>query len=312
MMMFESSYTYSQTSNLFKFIEHCDSLYKAKQYKEVIKLFNKGIKDQNDDFKYRMNDYYFIACCYAKQNDKNNAYRYLFTLTENFNYADTTILKDKDLDNIKDDNRWFMFKNTIEINLSNKEYNRNLYSKLILTLDSLYDKDQEEARYLEFDNLKRYNQIEKDSINKFVYYSSKKRSIEIHDLIINLPWLSRDVIGEKASEAIFLSMQHSNDLSLMKSYLNKLITNRKTPMEYYYSALLYDRIKLFSNEKQRYGTQIIINNSTGRKYYYLIENKYLINQFRKYCYMDTIEEDMKWHNMIRLEESTREDQENIR
>jgi hypothetical protein len=299
-------------TNTFKFIEVSDSLYKAKDYKQAIKLFEKGLLDGNREYGYRMNDYYFISCCYAKLSDKNNAFKYLFTLTEDFNYSDSSILKDKDLDNVKDDSRWLMFKDLIEINYTTNVMNKKMHANLISTLESYYDKDQEEVKLLDAEHLKRFNQHEKDSINKYVYNSAKKRSEEIQDLIKIYTWLSRDILGQKAFDAIFLSVQHSNDTSLMNKYLSLLMKHRKSPMDYYYSALLFDRIKMFNKEKQRYGTQVIINISTGKKYYYLIENKELINNYRKYCYLDSMEEDMKWQNMIKLEESTREEQEKIR
>ena len=110
---------------------------------------------------------------------------------------------------------------------------------------------------------------------------------------------------------IFLSAQHSNNTKHIKWLLNKYLKHRQHSIEYAHYAMLYDRLQMLMNEKQRYGTQSIINTKTGIQYYYLIEDKKRINEFRKYCCYDTLEDDMKFLNMDSFRESTTNEQNSI-
>ena len=98
----------------------------------------------------------------------------------------------------------------------------------------------------------------------------------------------------------------------MEKLLHKYKSNRKTPVEYAHYAMLYDRIRIKRKSKQRFGTQILISINSGKKFYYRIEDFSRVNEYRKYCYYDTIQEDMLWHNMLIYEETTYEEQENIK
>ena len=302
----------AQTNELFKFVVECDSLYKFKKYSEAIGLFKKGQNDQTDEFKYRMNDYYFIACCYAQIKDKNNAFKNLFILLNKYDYSDTSILKDTDLNNINNDERWNEFKSGIIGNQKINDIKKSKYTYLKHKLDSLYRLDQIEAAYLNLEYQNKFDQRDKDSINKFVYKSAQDRSEEVSKLLKNTPWLDKSILGVDAFNMIFLSVQHSSDIKKMKKLLYEYKKNRRTPVEYAHYAMLYDRIQLFSNMKQRYGTQLIINLSTGKKFYHRIEDFNRINEYRKYCYYDTIQEDMLWHKMHIYEESTQVEQKNIK
>lgn len=302
----------AQTNNLFKFIVDSDSLYKAQKYSEVIDLFEKGFGNQTKEFNYRMNDYYFIACCYAQIGDKNNAFKNLFILLNKYDYSDTSILKDTDLNNIKNDERWNEFKSGIIGNQKINDIKKSKYAYLKHKLDSLYILDQIEAAYLNLEYQNKFDQRGKDSINKFVYKSAQGRSEEVSKLLKNTPWLNKSILGVDAFDMIFLSAQHSGDVKKMKKLLYKYKKNRRTPVEYAHYAMLYDKIQLLSNMRQRYGTQLIINLSTGKKFYHKIEDFNRVNEYRKYCYYDTIQENMQWHNMLMYEESTQEDQKNIK
>jgi len=311
-LSFCSVSTFSQTNDMFKFISKSDSLYKNHKYSEAINLFEKGLRDQTSEFNYRMNDYYFIACCYAQIEDKNNAFKNLFILLNKYDYSDTSILKDSDLNNIKNDERWNEFRSEVLVNQKKIELKKIKYIKLKAKLDSLYKIDQMETSFLDHENLRKFNQFGKDSLRKLIYQSAKNRSVEVMKLMKGMPWLDKHILGVDGFDMIFLSVQHSGDIKKMKKLLQKYKRNRKTPVEYAHYAMLYDRINIKRKSKQRYGTQILININSGKKFYYRIEDFKRVNEYREYCYYDTIQEDMKWHNMTLYEESTHEEQENIK
>jgi len=304
--------TVAQTNKFFKFVVECDSLYKYKKYSEVIDLFKNGQNDQTFEFKFRMNDYYYIACCYALVGDKNNAFVSLNKLIEKYQYSDTSIFKDKDFNDIKNDERWNKFRSEVLVNQKKIEFKKIKYIKLKAKLDSLYKIDQIETSYLDHKNLIKFNQFGKDSLRNLIYQSAKNRSVEVMNLMIGMPWLDQNILGVDGFDMIFLSVQHSGDIKKMEKLLHKYKSNRKTPVEYAHYAMLYDRIRIKRKSKQRFGTQILISINSGKKFYYRIEDFSRVNEYRKYCYYDTIQEDMLWHNMLIYEETTYEEQENIK
>ncbi len=308
-LLFITLNSIAQTNNLFKYVMDVDSLFKAKKYTEILYLFELGKKDQTCEFHIRMNDYYYIACCYAKIGDNKNSFNNLNKLLKKYDYSDTTIFRDKDLDNIKNDDRWSTFKSGVLKNQSLIEVKKVKYAKLIGILDSLKIIDQRQAAFLNLDNLKKYNQHGIDSINMFVYKCAQDRSEEVQRLLNHTPWLNPSLLGVDAFDMIFLSAQHSGDIKKMKKLLIRYKKNRRTPMEYAHYAMLYDRIKTKTKNYQRYGTQLIINTTTEKKFYFKIEDFKRLNEYRKYCYFDTIQEDMIFHNMPTFQESTRLEQD---
>ncbi len=302
----------SQTNPFFEYILKSDSLYKNKKYDELCILFTKGKPYQNNEFKYRMYDYYYQASANVKLNKYDTAFDNLNILLKKFNYSDTSIFNDKNFKLLHSDIRWAKFKQSALNNFNQLETQKNKYIDIIKILDSLHTVDQTDVLKLDRNKLLSKSQHEIDSINKKVYNDAKDRAIYVYKLTKEMPWLSKNIIGEKAYEMIFLAAQHSGDKKHIEFLMKKYFKNRQTPMEYAHYAMMYDRLQIMNNKKQRYGSQIIINMSTGKKFYNLIEDLSRIDQYRKYCYYDSLEEDMKWHNIIPFRESTRSELENIK
>lgn len=302
----------SQSNSFFKYILDSDSLYKNKKYTELIVLFEKGKPYQSKEFKYRMYDYYYQASSHVKLGDTKNAFKYLDILNEKYEYSDTSIISDKNFKILHNDIRWNKFTKSVNNNLNKKLALKNKYINIIHLLDSLHTVDQSEVLQLDENNLRNKSKKEIDSLNKSVYNSTKARGQYLFEITKDMPWLSKYIIGNNAYEMIFLAAQHSSNIEHLEYILKKYRKNRKEVLEYAHYAMIYDRLQTLKKQKQRYGTQIIINNSTSDKFYYIIEDKTRINEYRKYCYYDSLEEDMKWHNMSSLRETTREEQEEIK
>lgn len=85
-----------------------DSAYEKKNYPLAIAYYNVLSVLNDDDFS-RQNTYYNMACCYALNNEKANAWKYLdmATAAGYNNYAH--LLKDSDLDLLHADKKWKKF-----------------------------------------------------------------------------------------------------------------------------------------------------------------------------------------------------------
>ena len=100
-------------------------------------------------------------------------------------------------------------------------------------------------------------------------------------LVAEQGWIDCDRFGAETSNTAFLIVQHSGDIPLMMAALapiEKDVQSGKLDPQPY--ALLFDRIKIFTGEKQRYGTQIG-QGSKGQPVVLALEDKTKVEDFRK-------------------------------
>lgn len=91
------------------------------------------------------------------------------------------------------------------------------------------------------------NPIETDSVNYF-----KLRNI----LTENKPFPSINDVGKDGMYALFILIQHSQEISFQEFNLDKIrLACENGDLEYENYAYLFDRIKVRRGLKQRYGTQ---------------------------------------------------------
>ncbi len=108
-------------------------------------------------------------------------------------------------------------------------------------------------------------------------------------------WLPKSKIGEKASEAIFLVIQHS-DAELIRQYFPSLkdLASRQEANPTH-AAMMEDRLLVNDGKKQKYGTQATSDSTTnGKAYIWPVENPNIVNQLRKDAGFDlTVEANAK-------------------
>jgi len=94
-------------------------------------------------------------------------------------------------------------------------------------------------------------------------------------------WIDCDRFGKETSNTAFLIVQHSGDIPLMMGALSPIEKDVKSgkldPQPY---ALLFDRIKIFTGEKQRFGTQIG-QGPKGQPVVLPLEDQAKVEDFRK-------------------------------
>ena len=127
------------------------------------------------------------------------------------------------------------------------------YDSIRTILEKIYDQDQGIRAIIE-DSID-YNSPE------FSKYFSKMITIDIENRAVVIPmidkygWISKSKIGEKANEAIFYVIQHSN-IEIMEKYFPQLKNlaalgeAKRTD-----AAMMEDRLLMWKNKKQKYGTQ---------------------------------------------------------
>ncbi len=94
-------------------------------------------------------------------------------------------------------------------------------------------------------------------------------------------WVDAERFGQEATNAAFLIVQHSGDLPLMIAALPEIEKDLKAGRlsDGQGFALLYDRTKLYTAEKQRYGSQVSMTNT--EVIVLPLEDKNKVDQYRK-------------------------------
>lgn len=116
-----------------------------------------------------------------------------------------------------------------------------------------------------------------------------KNSKYVTNLIDSLGWLGKEEIGDSASEAIFLVIQHS-DKQIMEKYfpiLKEAVKNGRASKQHL--AYMTDRIEILNNRLQIYGTQVLTE-ADYDIYKMRIKNIDSINFLRKKMGLSNIEE----------------------
>ncbi|MGG5207314.1 DUF6624 domain-containing protein [Chryseobacterium sp. MIQD13] len=107
---------------------------------------------------------------------------------------------------------------------------------------------------------------------ELIHRKNAKRLREIIEKI-GFPTISK--VGEKASDAAWLVIQHSIGEPEFMKECYKMMTEHRSDINPLNIAYLYDRIQVFQSKPQRYGTQLI-----SERIPYPVENKNNLNEER--------------------------------
>ncbi|KKS07127.1 hypothetical protein A3K01_01575 [candidate division WWE3 bacterium RIFOXYD1_FULL_43_17] len=120
----------------------------------------------------------------------------------------------------------------------------------------------------------------------------KKSSDFIKNIVIEIGLPTITKVGKNASYNAWLLVQHSRDLEFQKSYLELLKQNEKdiNPANI---AYLEDRVLMYENKPQIFGTQFVLNQKTGKMEPYTISDPENVNERRSKYGMETVEEHLK-------------------
>lgn len=102
------------------------------------------------------------------------------------------------------------------------------------------------------------------------------------ELVARWGWIDAGRFGPEGSRFAFLIVQHSGDLRLMRTALPEVEKDvRAGKLDGGSYALLYDRTQLTMGNRQRYGTQVTMDQSTGEVVVSPLEDEARVDEFRK-------------------------------
>lgn len=167
----------------------------------------------------------------------------------------------------------------------------------MLMLDTIY-KDDQGGRY-------RMQELSKnkatgpqiDSAIKAMREIDAKNLIKIRGIIKKYGWLGPQDVGMNSSQGLFLVIQHA-DLATQEEYLPMIrdaVKEGKTLSSNL--ALLEDRVAMREGKKQIYGSQVFRSKTTGKMYFYPIEDPDHVDERRKTVDLQPIAEYAKLFNL---------------
>ncbi len=165
------------------------------------------------------------------------------------------------------------------------------YDSLRRVLEEIYDIDQDIRQQLGSAKAE-----ERGQVLKQMQQIDSANQVQLKAILNQYGWLAKSKVGQKASDAIFLVVQHS-DKELMKQYLPALqkLSQQKEASPTH-AAMMEDRLLMWEGKKQKYGTQGF-STPIRKTFIWPIQDPVKVNELRKQVgFPQTIEEYAKQLN----------------
>ena len=128
-----------------------------------------------------------------------------------------------------------------------------------------------------------------DSV-QFISYIDSSNLFQVEAIIHTYGWPGKSFVGSAGNVTVFVVIQHA-DLKTQEQYFPLMKKSvKKNESRLSDLALLEDRILMRKGKKQKYGSQISINQTTGDPEIWPIEDEKNVNVRRAKAGLETMEE----------------------
>jgi hypothetical protein len=223
--------------------------------------------------------YYNAACSWARAGETDNAFRDL-DRADKAGWDNLTQLKtDSDLASLHADKRWPRLLKKVETAVARLERTQNIPLKRELA--AIYESDQGPRRAVG-PMQQRYKNggPQLDSLYQQMKLHDTQNEARVKAIIAQYGWPGASLVGRSGSSTAFLVLQHSN-LATIQEYL-PLIRQAAAKGELTKGelALMEDRVLIFQNKAQVYGSQVRSNATTGKMEFFPIEDEAHVDERR--------------------------------
>lgn len=263
-LLFSPAAFSQQTVNDYpNLITQADSLYEAGSFKEAAYVYTEAF--EVNGWKGFIPDLYNSARSWARIENLDSAFRKLDRVITYARHNDFEKFKDFPRDpafrSLHGDDRWQDL-----ILKAEKKYN----NPLIQGLDTIFKKDQEYR--LIIDSVIARSGAESEEAKVFwrkMREADSLNVLKVTDILDKHGWIGPDVVGQRGNITLFLVIQHA-DLATQLKYLPMMRKAvRDGDAEASHLAMLEDRLALRQGKEQIYGSQVAVDNRTGK---YYVEN----------------------------------------
>ncbi len=257
-----AQYALAQKLNYDGYINVADSLFQVKNYKLAAVNYSNAFKANN--WRGTIEHRYLAARAWSMASETDSAFYQLNKIANSGNYINyERLIVEPALQNLHNDERWTSTTKVIDANQLLAE--PKLDRKLALLLDSIHTNDQR-YRIQMMAGRKTSGIISKNKkqlLQQIKYHDSLNLAM-VTRIIDEKGWLGKDIIGSEGNNTLFLVIQHSN-LPTMLKYL-PIIRDavKKGDASAGSLAMLEDRVNMFQNKKQLYGSQLVTDPQTGK------------------------------------------------
>ncbi len=242
-------------------ISEGDKYYNEKDYKASLKSYLKAFKVKDASSTHLYN----AACSASLAGKKGKAFK-LLNESIDAGWIDVNHMKkDGDLNNLHDSKKW---QEAITKTEKAKEALEAKWDKPLRNeLMDIFASDQDIRRaYIDMSNTKGWDAPETDSLAKIMIHTDSVNLVRLEKILNERGWVGPDLVGSRASQAIFLVIQHS-DLEVQEKYLPMMREAvEKGNARSASLALLEDRVALRQGKNQTYGSQVGRNPDTNESY----------------------------------------------
>ncbi len=236
----------------------------------------------------RAADFYDAACAWALGGDIDQAFADLYLAVRRAKWArPEEAAKDDDLASLRADKRWSDVLDRMKVNKMEREgkFDRALQD----TLNQIYTKDQ--AGRQAIDSIqKRYGQGSKqlDSLWESISSNDSANLVRVIEILGRRSWPSPDEVGEQASMAVFLVLQHA-DSGIHATYVPEMRAavqqGAARPEDL---ALMEDRLLTEQGKPQLYGSQVKTD-ITGKASFFPIADEPKVDKRRASVGLEPLE-----------------------
>ncbi|MEO8150823.1 MAG: DUF6624 domain-containing protein [Bacteroidia bacterium] len=292
-LVFTTTVTFAQmpSQEYMQLTAKADSMYDTGDFKASAFLYSEAFKA--DGWKGFAIHRYNAACSWALAGYIDSAFFNLYIIAEKAKFSDYNhIKKDTDMTSLYSDMRWLPLLAMIKENKHREEANLN--HRLVRQLDKVFDDDQKYRQQL-FDTSNKYGNDSREAkeIWKIIDEKDAANVIKVTKILDKHGWLGPDVIWDKGNMTLFLVIQHA-DAKTQEKYLpvmREAVKNGKAQSSQL--ALLEDRVALSQGKKQIYGSQINMDEKTGKYIIAPIEDETNVNERRASVGLGPLEDYVK-------------------
>ena len=248
-------------------IGRADSLYKAKDFTNSVKVYEQSFKLEQNNYLHLYN----AACSAALAGEKKKALA-LLDLSVQKGWTNINYLKqDIDLNPLHEEPQWQELVNKLQKRVDDLEKN---YDKLLqIQLLQILETDQKYRRMTD-SVYKSYGMDSRQmkELWQTIHEQDSINLVQVKAILDKQGWVGPRKIGAQANQALFLVIQHSDQATQDKYLPMMQEAVKKGDAQPSDLALLEDRIALGQGKKQLYGSQIGTNEATGKPYVLPLED----------------------------------------
>jgi len=221
---------------------------------------------------------YNAACSWARAGERNNAFRNLNRAADAGWENLPQLTTDTDLASLHADKRWPRLLKKVEATVARVEATQNIPLKR--ELQAMYESDQGPRRAMG-PMQERYKNggPQLDSLYQQMKLHDTQNEARVKAIIAQYGWPGPSLVGRAGSSTVFLVLQHSN-LATIQQYLPLIRqATAKGELGKGELALMEDRVLIFQNKPQVYGSQVR-SNAAGQMEFFPIEDEAHVDERR--------------------------------